>query len=212
MKPKALMVCAVIALAAVVTLFAQGSIPSQTRVRTDASNYLITTGAAYTGPDSPPTNFLNARIRTDANGYLITTSSPSSSNLYYAANGTVAAPSYTFSSETGLGLFRPGAGYLAFAELGVMDWTAGGGNFIMATSEAIGWAATANPYSGAFDTKLQRAGAGEIGFTTPVLFAALGTPANGSFCYCSDCTIANPCASGGTGAFAKRLNGVWVCN
>lgn len=47
------------------------------------------------------------------------------------------------------------------------------------------------------------------GLTT---FATLGTPANGVFVYCSDCTIANPCAGGGTGALAKRLGGVWVCN
>jgi hypothetical protein len=45
-----------------------------------------------------------------------------------------------------------------------------------------------------------------------VLQANLGSPSNGTVVYCSDCTIANPCASGGTGAIAKRLNGVWVCN
>lgn len=45
-----------------------------------------------------------------------------------------------------------------------------------------------------------------------VAFASLGTPVNGSLTYCSDCTIANPCAGSGTGAFAKRLNGAWVCN
>jgi hypothetical protein len=44
------------------------------------------------------------------------------------------------------------------------------------------------------------------------LFANIGTPANGTFIFCSDCTIANPCAGGGNGAFAKRLNGIWVCN
>lgn len=43
-------------------------------------------------------------------------------------------------------------------------------------------------------------------------FAALGTPANGAFYYCSDCTIASPCAGAGTGAFAKRLAATWVCN
>lgn len=48
-----------------------------------------------------------------------------------------------------------------------------------------------------------------IGATTQ---AALGTPTNGTMVYCSDCTIANPCAGSGTGALAKRLNGVWVCN
>lgn len=47
---------------------------------------------------------------------------------------------------------------------------------------------------------------------TATLFAALGTPANGIVLYCSDCTIANPCAGSGTGAIAKRLNGVWICN
>jgi hypothetical protein len=35
---------------------------------------------------------------------------------------------------------------------------------------------------------------------------------NGMMLYCSDCTIANPCAGSGTGALAKRLNGAWVCN
>lgn len=47
---------------------------------------------------------------------------------------------------------------------------------------------------------------------SPVVFASLGTPANGTLIYCSDCTIANPCAGSGTGALAKRLNGTWVCN
>lgn len=49
-----------------------------------------------------------------------------------------------------------------------------------------------------------------IGFT----FANIGTHMvnNGDVGYCSDCTIANPCAGAGTGAIAKRLNGVNVCN
>jgi len=45
-----------------------------------------------------------------------------------------------------------------------------------------------------------------------VTFANLGTPANGTITFCSDCAIANPCAGAGTGALAKRLNSVWVCN
>lgn len=45
-----------------------------------------------------------------------------------------------------------------------------------------------------------------------VLFANLGTPSNGTFLYCSDCTKATPCASGGNGALAKRLNGAWDCD
>lgn len=45
-----------------------------------------------------------------------------------------------------------------------------------------------------------------------VLFSSLGASSNGTLLYCSNCTIANPCASGGTGALAKRLNSTWVCN
>jgi lysophospholipase L1-like esterase len=43
-------------------------------------------------------------------------------------------------------------------------------------------------------------------------FASLGALSNGAMVYCSNCTKATPCASGGTGAFAKRLNGAWDCN
>lgn len=58
---------------------------------------------------------------------------------------------------------------------------------------------------------------GNLGVGVPIslvatAFASLGTPANGVITYCNDCTVANPCAGAGTGALAKRLNGVWVCN
>lgn len=45
-----------------------------------------------------------------------------------------------------------------------------------------------------------------------VVFASLGTPSNGTITYCSDCTKATPCGSGGNGALAKRLNGAWDCD
>lgn len=64
--------------------------------------------------------------------------------------------------------------------------------------------------------------AGTLGVNNPIaslkfsatVFANLATvnPTNGGVIYCSDCTIANPCNSGGSGAIAKRLNGVQVCN
>lgn len=44
-----------------------------------------------------------------------------------------------------------------------------------------------------------------------VTFANLGTPPNGSVRYCSNCTQAAPCASGGMGAVANRINGAWDC-
>lgn len=202
---RGLLACALIAVLAAVTLLAQ-STPSSTRVRTDANNYLITTGAAYTGPDSPPQNFLNARIRTDANNYLITTSSPSSNSFGYFADGANTGPSIAFASTPALGFFKNGATSIGMA-------TSSGVTSVLLTSTDIrvinqGGALLLGTAS---DAGFTRVGAGQMSLFA-VLFAALGTPANGSICYCSDCTIANPCAGSGTGAFAKRLNGVWVCN
>jgi len=44
-----------------------------------------------------------------------------------------------------------------------------------------------------------------------VAFASLGTPANGSVRYCSNCQATSPCTSGGSGAVASRVNGAWNC-
>ncbi len=55
-------------------------------------------------------------------------------------------------------------------------------------------------------------------------FSQLGKQPDGSFTYCADCKVATPsscsaanpsacaCSGGGTGAFAKRTNGAWLCN
>jgi len=72
------------------------------------------------------------------------------------------------------------------------------------------------------DTALQlgytfQGGSNPITIRAAILFANLGTPANGAEAYCSDCdapTLFNStCTSAGakTGAFAQRINGAWIC-
>jgi hypothetical protein len=40
----------------------------------------------------------------------------------------------------------------------------------------------------------------------------LSTQGNGTMVFCQDCVLSsNPCKGGGTGAFAKRINGTWNC-
>lgn len=102
-------------------------------------------------------------------------------------------------------------------------WRLGAGGVRVASNALVSFSSTTDP-NGSLDTGITRNSAGVVevnngsagtggrfvpGTTT---FASLGTPSNGQLVYCSDCTIANPCASGGTGALAKRLNSVWVCN
>jgi hypothetical protein len=55
-------------------------------------------------------------------------------------------------------------------------------------------------------------------------FSQLSKQADGTITYCADCKVATPsscstanpsacvCSSGGTGAFARRINGAWLCN
>jgi hypothetical protein len=55
-------------------------------------------------------------------------------------------------------------------------------------------------------------------------FSQLSNQPDGTLTYCADCAVATPsscssanpsacvCAGGGTGAFAKRVNGAWFCN
>lgn len=125
-------------------------------------------------------------------------------------DGSATAPTYSFSANSNTGFLREGSG--------VVDYVGNGnrtiqlaGNLTIASDAAFRFSNTAGNATATADTAISRVAAGEFGWTA-VAFAALGTPANGTFCYCSDCTIANPCASGGTGAFAKRLNATWVCN
>ncbi len=55
--------------------------------------------------------------------------------------------------------------------------------------------------------------AGPAGVQLPtILFASLPAASNGVLIYCSDCTKATPCATAGSGALAKRLNGAWDCD
>lgn len=44
------------------------------------------------------------------------------------------------------------------------------------------------------------------------ILANLGTPANGTFFYCTDCLKgSDPCTSSSTGAMGVRVNGAWQC-
>ena len=50
-----------------------------------------------------------------------------------------------------------------------------------------------------------------LGSSTYASFSGT-SPSDGTLIYCSDCKVLSACASGGTGAFAKRIGGTWVCN
>ena len=127
------------------------------------------------------------------------------------AGGTFASPSATPDDAFLAGL--SGRGYdTAFAT---------GSKVLIGLKTAELWAAGANGTKITFETTPIGGTTRSIRWTvdsagnfvsTGVTFANLGTPANGSMIFCSDCAAnSNPCTGSSTGAFAKRLNGAWDC-
>ncbi|MGH9523059.1 MAG: hypothetical protein ACRD3E_11075, partial [Terriglobales bacterium] len=105
---------------------------------------------------------------------------------------------------------RLAAGIVAFGNSDANDYGAGVDGVWLKRSAGLGGAIWMYP-----GTAGLQVGAKVVAPTVQLsatLFAALGTPADGTILYCSDCTVASPCAGSGTGALAKRLAGAWVCN
>lgn len=51
-----------------------------------------------------------------------------------------------------------------------------------------------------------------FGSMSTITFSQLGTPANGSYVFCTDCAPASsPCTGTSTGTMAIRMNGAWKC-
>lgn len=176
------------------------------RVRTDASGYLITTGGTYTAPDGPLTNFGNIRLRTDANGYLLTTLNGNSTIPIASCYGFVGVSNCFGLSGTSTVVKAADGGAYLFVSNGQV--------FVNSATLSMGT-------GGSPDWTLTRAAANEVTFPS-LVFANLGTPANGTFAFCSDCTETTPascpvtqasciCAGSGSGAFARRVNGAWYC-
>ena len=97
-------------------------------------------------------------------------------------NGQATAPALAFGGDTNLGIYWISPDTLGFAAGGI---------------QAV---------------QISRSASAVRFLLIGTTFANLGTPADGSLSYCSDCTFANPCAAAGTGALAKRLNGAWRCD
>ncbi len=151
--------------------------------------------------------------------------------------GSVGVPSLTFLGDLTTGIYRPAASQVAIAGGGVQLFNFATGNIYFGAASRIRSIAdgqvnlannaytdflslTLGPETVAFPRLgVSPAVGGQTqgivilkGDGSAAAFADLGAAANGAMIYCSDCTIASPCAGAGNGAIAKRLNGAWVCN
>ena len=129
-----------------------------------------------------------------------------SGGTFLAADGTATSPSYSFAStgngDNGMYLFAANA--LGFSTAGTDRWVINASGALVAATD--GGVDIGNGAADPRDVNITRNFA-----TAGLAFASLGTPADGTFTYCTDCTQANPCAGASTGAFARRENGAWNC-
>lgn len=152
-----------------------------------------------TGSEDPPTGYGNEGDlfwRTDLKAFRTKTS-----GSWASASGT-----FPISATSGLKSVTE----VADATVPSLTTTVTDGAGFSTTELALSTSWTQTLVFGATTTTIQLHNGG---FSPPLkAFANLGSTGPGTILYCSDCTITNPCAGAGTGAIAKRLNGIWVCN
>jgi len=183
-------------------------------------NTLVVSNGSLTVSGTTATVTTGVSGLSDVSGTLV-----SSSNFRVPSGGSVSVTNLQVGTAS-TGFYSTG-GNLAVSASGAsgMLWNGANGNTTVNGSYELvfGSSGFSSP-----DVGIRRSAAGVVqvsnvaggvgrieagGITlSATVFASLGTPANGAFLYCSDCTVANPCAGSGTGALAKRLNGAWVCN
>jgi hypothetical protein len=88
-----------------------------------------------------------------------------------------------------------------------------GSDAVFVGASAVNVHVGSNEYSGIVRALVSASASTHTTGITPSTFANLpASIGNGSVMFCTDGTIANPVAGGGTGCIAKRLNGAWVGN
>lgn len=150
--------------------------------------------------------------RGNPNGSGVTLFNPSFTGQVSLPIGTVGSPGTVLGTDITTGFYRSSANAWSFSASGALSGTISQFNWTFPSTIYIG---------SAQDASIVRAAAGELTYAA-VLFAALGTPANGTVAYCSDCAPVTPascpatkasciCAGAGVGSWAFRANSLWYC-
>lgn len=210
------------AVVASVTLVAQPAVNFlNARVALDSNGYLIVALASQ-GTGGPAANVANTRVKVDSNGALMV--AWNGTGLF--ADGTAAAPSMAFASQTGLGAFKAAAS--------TIDWMfpsysttnsalrfQGGEGIIIGNGLDLAFT-TSSGAGGTVTTRVSQPAAGHVLLsgvsspmqvrttqtTVPTCTTNCGTP--GNVCVGTDtamiCTMGTTPASG----FVVNFNGTWA--
>ena len=165
--------------------------------------------------------FLNPANTSNGSGLLSSSSGSSSMNWYFKGHGGITGNAGGFYTSATDAAFFAGNG-------------AATGMLILAGTPTNPYIRFETDYLGTdyLDIKPASAPSGTLTVTVPaatgtvllgggtntitlgtVAFSALGSPANGTLVYCSDCQRGTtPCAGSGSGSMAKREAGAWYCD
>lgn len=186
----------------------------------------FTVGTANTIPkwNATPDDLVDSLLSDDNTNVTL------ASGQFLIPDGTAGAPSMSFAGDPDNGVYLPDTNKLSISTAATERLRFNNNGQLMAIFQGT----AANPtftrlndfntgvYFGASDAVLMSAGGTLSGsfsasgfLPRTYVFANLPASANGNMVYCSDCTVADPCAGSGTGAIAKRLDTgtpKWVCN
>ena len=138
-------------------VLAKSNYPAFVAKRKDSDIRVI----AHVNYDLPLARFTLVGIKGgEKNSSIVSTSG--NIDAVYGGNGTNAAPTYSFASDTDLGMYSSGAGSLRFTSGG---YHAASINATSATDGTI-WAYKTYSFIGDTDTSIHNAGANQIGFYT----------------------------------------------
>lgn len=189
-------------------------------ISNDATGFIISDGGAIQmqgtsgGYTFLQTNSDGAEL--DVSGRLTTAAGANLRTRNVAGSGGYSGSSGTQQMLQVIGtIAQSGSAAYTGLEVNVTESSTGSGSKLPINAIVGGASKFSVDSSGVVATAGATTGTNQVGAVFPgsVAHASLsGSATNGQIVYCSNCTIANPCASGGTGALAKRLNGVWVCN
>ena len=152
---------------------------------------LIDSGG-HTGPIYLMNNYFNGKVTVN-NAMVVSTGN----NFGYPGLGTVEA----IANNTSY-IFSLGDKFCAYNNPCTNGWQLNTGSKLMFSSDAFKTVMHGN---------VTVNGDGSITYGS-ISFSGLGSAANGTVVYCSNCQQTATCSGGGSGAIAKRINGSWVCN
>lgn len=146
------------------TLDSSTAVGGEIRVIASSANFYRCNISAVSGAVNKTCSFVLRRTNSATQGSTFA-GNVTAGGEFLASNGTAALPSYSFTSEPGLGWYRGSTGWLGFANdngTSLNPASFGPSSLLLGSTYALGWNNVTTTLGGAPDLTLRRSGAGTL--------------------------------------------------